>query len=1006
MNTQKHSDNYTFSLHLARRMVLGSGRQPAMPTYGDILRTSLASKFVGRQEAQNMFLRRLEEGALSDFLILNIHGQTGMGKSFLLLQFAALAESDRMPVIGVSAQKHNTPWLVLQEIYSQLVKLMPSSSSFREIGKILERLSSIESKYHRAKAVPHVEEDSDRENKAKVGETVGGLVGTATGIPFLPILTSGIGSLIGNKIGKAEVHQLFQGAKLKDDEIQFCVNVGSLLLNATVSAINEFAAERGAFALMVDVYEQVTPAVDEWIRVELLPNLETNVVIVIAGRIALQRMEGWDQYLPIIRQIELTSFTESESVQFWKLYGLEDKIKARTLHEITGGHPFISGLLADVRRSQENTTTGNIESLVSLRESSLIIEQLLKRFTTEFLDNTLGHIMRACAVPRWFDRGLLEAVIGPEAKEFFDRIAGLSFVIRNRDGSFSLHELARDALLADAKALDPGWIRELHRRVADSLAKRRRETMSTGQYISDELYHRLSANESDGLSFSQEVLRSMKGLGAQASLDPILAEIAEFSFSTREGQTWRMYCASQESLRRGDWNTASRLLDELLHQPDLPADLSLWVTECRATILVGRGEYRSALTLQEKIIQQLSDLSGTISPAETTEAYYRLIETCGILSRFSDAENYLTQAMNKVGSDPLSKARLLSARASCHRLHGLIEDGIRAAIEAVSIYRAAGDPRPIAFSLIQLSRLLTHHGSWAEAEKGFQEAASLEASAPYEYDVGNILLFRGNIYRRRRAWIQALDYYERALNVHQRIGSLREIGPLYGNLGIVQYALGNRLLAKKYLSDSLSLKERQYYLRGVGITLKYMGDAAIVEDDLDLAKSQYRRAISHADRLDIRYLRPWARIGLARTYLLVGNLEHSKESWGDDILLQTEFADLRSAALLYKLLAAYMRNDVDNDARATAVTAIADGVHYNPYAFYETIGLIGADCARLIDYNVADRSTLAAYWQMLGAACHDEDFCSAERAERVREEVPDDVILTEVRITECISRMS
>lgn len=975
-----------------------------MPTYADILRTSLTRKFVGRQQAQDVFLRRLEDGSLSDFLILNIHGQTGMGKSFLLLQFAALAESDHIPVVGVSAQRHNTPWLVLQELYSQLLKLAPQSSAVHEIGKILERLDAIETKYHRVRATALREDAPEPHRRAKVGETVGGLIGSATGIPLLPIVGSGIGSLIGSKMGKAEVLQLFQGASLKDDEIQFCLGFGSRLLEATVTAINELAVKRKAFVLTIDVFEQVTPAVDEWIRIELLPNLEASVVIVIAGRIELQRLEGWDQYLPIIRQIELAPFTEAESVQFWKLFGLEDKIKAQTLHEVTGGHPFVSGLLADIRHSRQSAVAGDIEYLVSLRESSLIIEQLLRRFTTEFLDSEFSHLMRACAVPRWFDRGLLEAVIGPEVRELFDRIAGLSFVIRNRDGSFSLHELARDALLTDAKILDPDWVSKLHKDVADQLAARRRGAVSAGtQYISNELYHRLRADEHDGLKFGQGVLRSMKNLGARASLDPIVAEIADFPFSTRDGQMWRMYCASQESLRRGDWNTASRHLDELLHQPDLAADLSLWVTECRATILVGRGEYGSALTLQELVIQQLTNLGGEVSYSEITEAYYRLIETCGILSKFDDADSYFTQAMSLVGADPPSRARLLLARAACHRFHGTIEDGLTAAKEAASIYKAAGDPRPIAFSLIQLSRLLIHDGSWAEAERCLQEAADLEVPAPYEYDVGNIFLFRGNIYRRRQSWAQALDFYERALNIHQRIGSLREIGPLYGNLGVVQYALGNRQLAKKYLSDSLRVKEGQGYSRGVGITLKYMGDGAITDDDLDLARSHYRRAIAIADELDIRYLRPWARIGLARVDLLAGDVESCRQALAEDVL-ETEFAELRSTAKLYYLLAVYLLGGTGEDHKATAIAAMADGMRYNPHTLYQALDLIDNDCKRLDDQDGSLRSFPQGYWETLNSAANDDDLGTLERRERRREGLGSSIALLTDRLATLIQQ--
>lgn len=976
-----------------------------MPTYGEALRSNLASKFVGRQDAQSAFLRRLSEGSLSDFLILNVHGQTGMGKSFLLLQLSALAETDGIPTLNLNIQKHNTPWLAIQEIFAQLAVLSADDPGFRNFEKTLDKLGSIENKLHQAATTLRENEKIGDEDTARIGEVVGGVVGSVTGVPLLSIVGSGIGSIVGSKIGRAEAYRLFRSAKLKDDEVHLCLNAGRILTRDAAAAVNELATGRHSCALMIDVYEQSTPTVDEWLRLELIPSLETNVALVIAGRISLQRLSGWDNFIPVTRQIELTSFTSKENDQFWKLHGIEDTVKIQTLHEITRGHPFICGLLADIWRSGDATVAGDVDYLTSIPESSLIIEKLLKRFTTEFETNGFGNVIRTCAVPRWFDRGLLEVMVGPEIKDVFEKITRLSFVIRNKDGSYSLHELARTALLAEAKSLDPDWVRTMHHKVAEHLASRRREKELAGvRYMNDELYHRLSANEGDGLLFGRQVLRSMRNFGAQASLDPLVREIAEFTFSSRDGEMWRIFCSAQDSLRQGDWDMASQELRDLLLQPDLPDELRLWVTELHATILTGRGKYRHALALQEDVIRQLSPVDRVTPHPELTEAYYRLIEICGILSKFADAEAYHEQAMNIVGNDPLCRARLLLAQASCHRLHGRVTDGLKSATEAVSIYKTAGDPRPIAFTLIQLSRLMTHDGSWVEAEARLDEAEQLERPAPYEYDVGNIHLFRGNIYRRRRDWVRSIELYEQALTIHQRLGALREIGPLYTNLGIAHYALGKRALARRYLEDGLRLKEEQDYVRGVGISLKHIADLFLAEGDHETAISRYRQARNHADHLDILYLRPWARIGMIRAHLRTGDLQACQEILADDIVSRTAFQDLRATMLLYRLLIAHLSGSDVGDSMPSAEAGLRCGLIYNPYSLYRTIDVIADDTTRLVNDGKASATPIREFWESVRAHDENEEMRSIEHRTRSRERIQAHVPTYAGRITEYLAK--
>ena len=72
--------------------------------------------------------------------------------------------------------------------------------------------------------------------------------------------------------------------------------------------------------------------------------------------------------------------------------------------------------------------------------------------------------LEAASQVRTIDEPLLAAMLArDEARELFDWLQGLSFVLRGRRGIF-LHDLARETLAADLRWRNPPWYRELHNR--------------------------------------------------------------------------------------------------------------------------------------------------------------------------------------------------------------------------------------------------------------------------------------------------------------------------------------------------------------------------------------------------------------------------------------------------------------------------------------------------------------------------------------------------------------
>src|SRR4051794_28382529 len=98
--------------------------------------------------------------------------------------------------------------------------------------------------------------------------------------------------------------------------------------------------------VLLDHYENL-PAVDPWVRGELLPDLPADAIAVLAAREApapaWQRLPGWRELGAVLR---LDRWSDAESEEFLSRSGVPADARAR-LVQLSRGHPLALALLAD-----------------------------------------------------------------------------------------------------------------------------------------------------------------------------------------------------------------------------------------------------------------------------------------------------------------------------------------------------------------------------------------------------------------------------------------------------------------------------------------------------------------------------------------------------------------------------------------------------------------------------------------------------------------------------------
>ncbi len=226
--------------------------------------------------------------------------------------------------------------------------------------------------------------------------------------------------------------------------------------------------------VLLDTFE-LLDGMQVWFRDVFLPQLSTNVLLITAGRqspqIAWPLDSSWHS---VLRSIGLQNFSRDESRAYLerRTFPLDNQAAAI---DFTHGHPLALSLLADLHGSLPHVA--ELSLFADKMASPEVVDTLLKRFMAETPRGLRKSALEVCAVLRVTNETLLREILFPatsepepgvsftdeDARSLFVWLRSLSFVDAGPSGLF-LHDIAREALLADLRWRDPDWYSELHHR--------------------------------------------------------------------------------------------------------------------------------------------------------------------------------------------------------------------------------------------------------------------------------------------------------------------------------------------------------------------------------------------------------------------------------------------------------------------------------------------------------------------------------------------------------------
>ncbi|WP_170317370.1 ATP-binding protein, partial [Acrocarpospora corrugata] len=453
-------------------------------SFQDIVRRRQRAGFVGREGELAFFLSNLALSVDDDArrFIFTIHGDGGVGKSFLLARLRQTATEQRWFTTSVDESTYN------------IVEVMASMAQELELqGGRMKRFTQRYSTYRQHQHEVDTESDP--------AEGIASIATKAVVRVALDAATSTIpgGGMVAKAVDSGavadNVDRLRAGAlqkRHKRDDVRLLTAPEEELTPLFVEGLYQL---RRPVTLFFDTYERTGAYLDRWLRDVLIGrygDAPANMIITVAGRHPLDP-SSWADYFGVLTDMPLTAFTDVEARQVLANKGIVDERVIEVILSVSGGLPLAVAMLAEQAPTAPE----------ALRDPS---GSLVERFLQWESDPIRRSLALAAALPRQVNRDLVATLLPEETTnlgELYGWLLGQSFVTQTVSGC-RYHDLVREPMIRLSRNQSRQEWHAAHLRLAcayqewrEQLGQPDKDQQSDEKwqdYLLEECYHRLCAD--------------------------------------------------------------------------------------------------------------------------------------------------------------------------------------------------------------------------------------------------------------------------------------------------------------------------------------------------------------------------------------------------------------------------------------------------------------------------------------------------------------------------------
>src|SRR5262245_38184030 len=265
-------------------------------------------------------------------------------------------------------------------------------------------------------------------------------------------------------------------------------------------------------------------------------------------------------------------------------------------------------------------------------------------------------VLRACAIPRWFDLGVLAVLRGRADgnERVLELLRGYSFVRELGDGRYAYQDVVRKALLDEWQAERPDELRAISQRLSEYFAERAQAAMPeqrtlpkgppqpatinptpTGAWelwSREALYHQLLADPSAGMAALCAAFDQAESTYRLADAEALL----QMTYGMRLSETDRLrvrYMRARLERAALRLDEAYKRLEALLGEPALDPELAAEAQETLGDVLAEQGQWARAIELYRGCLtyfqQNRQDQAAARVMLRLGEAYHGIGSTTG-----------------------------------------------------------------------------------------------------------------------------------------------------------------------------------------------------------------------------------------------------------------------------------------------------------------------------------------------------------------------------------------
>ncbi|GHH90708.1 hypothetical protein GCM10017779_11650 [Streptomyces capillispiralis] len=417
--------------------------------------------------------------------LFHVHGNAGVGKTFLLRDFERIARERGALTAYVDESAHSVP-----EVLAELCRQVAAQGHrFKELDRLL---ATHRERLHEAEAAALAALDPEPAGGPSAGSMAVARAGLA-GLGLIPGAGAFAGVLDPAHVAQgADRLRAVLGARFRSHEdVQLVLSPESVLTPVLTKEITDAASSVPWIVLFFDTYERTGAFLDGWLHDVMTTDrhgaLPATVVVVTAGRHPLDTAH-WGGFGDFTAALPLQPFTEGETRGLLADRGVTAEPVVTEVLRLTGGLPVLVSTLAATRPAGPDDVHD---------PSATAVDRFLKWEP----DPVRRSAALAGALPRLLDADVFRAVADGDPEqldELYGWLTTLPFA-DERAGRLRYHDVVRAPMLRLQRRRSPrGWA-ERQRRLADRFRAWREEAETgrdAGRLWADEEWRELRLAES------------------------------------------------------------------------------------------------------------------------------------------------------------------------------------------------------------------------------------------------------------------------------------------------------------------------------------------------------------------------------------------------------------------------------------------------------------------------------------------------------------------------------